>query len=69
MNIDEKTSIPLFAVMICMPTLFFCIFWLAKLDARVETVEKDSVLVQETHEDVITIMAKLGIERKIKRRH
>lgn len=50
-NIGEKTRIPLFAVMVALPTIFTSVFWLSSLSARTELVdqknkEQDAILLK-----------------------
>lgn len=69
-NIDSKTSVPLFAVLLSAPILLGGILWLTAIHETVAEatrinleqdakLEKQMVLLQETHDAVIRIESRL----------
>jgi hypothetical protein len=59
MRIDEKTHVPLFAVVASVPFIFGAIFWLTTIDLKASASQEDlknlRPLVQDIHDRVIRI--------------
>ncbi len=53
MKLNDKTTIPLYAVLASLPFLIGAIFWLSSVDAKATKAAESSQLIQDTHTKVI----------------
>jgi len=53
MNLNDKTTISLWAVIASLPFIIGAIMWLTSVDAKATKAAESSVLIQDTHTKVI----------------
>ena len=55
MKIDDKSSIPLFAVLASLPFIIGAIFWLTSVDAKATKAAESSEVILEIRERIIKV--------------
>ncbi len=55
MNINDKTTIPLFAALLSLPVIIGGILWLTSVDAKATKAAESADLISEIHIKVIKI--------------
>jgi hypothetical protein len=55
MKLDDKTTIPLWAVIASLPFIVGAIMWLASVDAKATKAAESSELIQDIHIKIIKI--------------
>jgi len=59
-RIDEKSSVPLFAVIVVIPSFIGGIFWLASIDANAKQALKETSKIEDLQKAITRIEIKLG---------
>jgi len=58
--ISDKTAVPLFAIMISLPTFVGGIMWLTSIDANAKQALKETAKIEELQKALTRIEIKLG---------